>query len=197
MPLERSDGNVLGLWTMNSSEPVAYDGAAAEPLVIPLRAARRTRIFFAAASIAFTVGPAIWIVVSRSWSAIIYGGFAIVAFTWVWLSRLSARRARHGAPLAIVATSEGISSPLWSLDWSRVSRIWIGDTSGGLPALNIEPMRREDVELKTRSRALRLNARLGEAMNMPALQILQANVDRPLEELARDFERLARRALRS
>ena len=73
----------------------------------------------------------------------------------------------------------------------------MGDTSGGLPALNIEPMRREDVELKTRSSALRLNAGLGEAMNMPALQILQANVDRPLEELARDFERLARRALRS
>jgi hypothetical protein len=181
----------------SSQSAAAREGASAERLLIPLRVARRTQIFFAIASIVFTVGPAIWMMVSPSWSSIVYGGFSILAFALVWWTRVSARRARRGAPVAIIATSEGISSPLWSLDWSRISRIWIGTTrASGVPALNIEPMRQEDVKLKARSHALRLNARLGEAMNVPPLQIFQANVDRPLEELAGDFERLARRPLR-
>ena len=58
-------------------------------------------------------------------------------------------------------------------------------------------MRREDLKLKTGSRALRLNARIGDAMSVPPLQILQENVDSPLEELAGEFERLARRPLGS
>ena len=181
--------------TDSSQEATFATTFPGEQLVIPLSAARRTRLAFAGASVAVSLGSAIWIVVSPSWASIIYGGFTIAAFGWVWGTRLAARRARGNAPVQIVATSQGLSSPFWSLDWNRVNRIWISPTaSGKLQALNIEPIQPGDVTW-TRSKTLRFNARIGHAMNMPPLQIFQANVDRPLEELASDFQRLARRKL--
>ena len=166
-------------------------------VVIPLHAEARTRFLFVVVSIVFTVGSAIWIGLSPSWASIVYGGLLIVGFSWIWLTRMAASRARHGEPLQLVATSDGVSSFLWSLDWNRVAGIWIGPTAaGGLEALHIEPMRPEDVRWKAPSKILRVNARLGGAMNMAPLQIPQANVDRPLEDLASDLERLARRPLR-
>jgi hypothetical protein len=166
-------------------------------VAIPLHAAARTRALFVIFSIAFTVGSAIWIGLSPSWGSIVYGGLLIVVFSWLWLTRMAARRARRGEPLQLVATSDGVSSFLWSLDWNRVAGIWIGPTAaGGVEALHIEPIRTEDIRWKTPSKILRVNARLGGTMNMAPLQIPRANVDRPLEDIASDLERLARRPLR-
>jgi hypothetical protein len=152
-------------------------------------------MIFAASSVVFPLGAAIWIAVSPSWESAIYGGFTIAAFAWVWGTHFAARRARGNAPVQIVATKQGLSSPWWSLDWSRVHRIWIAPTAAGeLHALNIEPIQPADIT-RTPSKTLRFNARVSELMNMSTIQILQDNVDRPLEELAADFERMARRPL--
>jgi hypothetical protein len=73
--------------------------------------------------------------------------------------------------------------------------MWIGRSQARhLMALNIEPLRPDDVR-RPRSVTLQFDARLGGAMKMPAIQILQANVDRPLEELARLFKEKAGRPL--
>ena len=65
---------------------------------------------------------------------------------------------------------------------------------GSVRVLAIAAMRPEDVRRPT-SVALRLNALLSNARRMPDLQINQANVDTPLEEMAAEFERLAGRSL--
>lgn len=143
---------------------------------------------------------------SPSGQSIVIGGFAIVAFGWVWLSRLADRRARGGAALEIVATSQGLTSPLWSIDWDRVAGMWIGPSavgawSGGkaahkLQALHIEPMRPEDLHMVD-SKTLRLNARVGDAMRLSSTQILQVNVDRPLAELESQLRSISGRSLAS
>jgi hypothetical protein len=65
---------------------------------------------------------------------------------------------------------------------------------GSVRVLAIAALRPEDVR-RPKSVALRLNAFLSNARRMPDLQINQANVDIPLEELAGEFERLAGRSL--
>src|SRR5688572_29928780 len=177
-------------------EPSALTVTSAdEQIVIPLRATRRARFQFAALSVVLTVGSVTWIALSPSRATIIYGGFMIAALAWVWATRLAARRARGNAPLEIMATREGISSPLWSIAWNRVDRIWIGPTAWGrLQALHIEPMRPADVDW-SRSKAMRFNARVSDAMKMAPIQIPQENADRPLQELAVDLQRVARRPL--
>jgi hypothetical protein len=173
---------------------IAGAASADERLVIPLSVPRRVDAAFAGLSIVFVVGSAVWISVSPSWKSIVYGGGMIGAFAWVWATRLVVRRVGRTAPLQIVATSHGLSSPFWSIDWDRVARMWIGPTKAGrLMALNIEPMRAEDVNW-IQSKTLRLNARVGDAMNMPAIQILQINVDRPLDELDAQLRSIAGRS---
>jgi hypothetical protein len=173
---------------------VVGEASADERLVIPLSVPRRVDAAFAGVSIVFVVGSLTWISLSPSWPSIVYGGGMVGALAWVWATRLAVQRVSGAGPLQIVATSHGLSSPFWSIDWDRVARMWIGPTKAGrLMALNIEPMRANDVNW-IQSKTLRLNARVGDAMNMPAIQILQVNVDRPLAELESQLRLIAGRS---
>lgn len=166
-----------------------------DSLVVPLRAPRWAAWSFPVMSAVLAVGSIVWMVLAPSWEAFLYGTLMIGSLAWVWGTRLAARRTRGTASMQIVATKEGLRSPLWELDWGRVDRMWIGRTeSGRLKALNIEPLQPADIR-RPPSRALRLNAVAGSAMKIPAIQILQANVDLPLEELAARFEEKAGRPL--
>jgi hypothetical protein len=168
---------------------------ADEALVIPLHVPHRSQLTFAAISLAFVVGAIVWNVLATSVPSIVDGGGGVAIFAVIWWIRFAAHRARGNAPLQIVATREGLGSPIWKLGWDRINRIWIGPTaSGALQALHIEPVRPEDVQWP-RSRALRFNAWIGGAMHMSEIQILQISVDRPLEEIASDLARIAGRPL--
>jgi hypothetical protein len=171
--------------------------AVDEALVIPLHVPHRSQWTFAAISLAFVVGAVVWNGLAPSIPSVVDGGGGVAIFAVIWWIRLAAHRARGNAPLQIVATREGLASPIWRLPWNRISRIWIGPTtSGALQALHIEPISPEDVQWP-RSRALRFNAWIGGAMHMSEIQILEVSVDRPLEEIAADLARIAGRPLGS
>jgi len=134
------------------------------------------------------------ITLDRSWQGIFWGLLLLGSLVAIWITILAARRTRRGAPMEITATRDGLRSPLWALDWERVERMWIGDTQAGLRALSIEPLQEADIR-RSPSTALSLSAIAGNAMNIPAIQILEANVELPLEEIAARFEEKAGRQL--
>lgn len=174
---------------------MAAEASAEERLVIPLRSPPLMRLLFALLSFGSGVGLVVWIVRSHSGVSIVEGGLGIGILIWGWGTLLAARRARGGAPLQIVATREGISTPLWSINWDQVKRIWIGPMpSRLLRGLHIEPKRPTDIVWAS-ARVLKFNTRLGDAMKMAPIQIPQTGFDRPLEEILRDLEGIAGRPL--
>ena len=165
-------------------------------LVIPLHTRGLARAF-PAIVLASAVGVALWIALARSWNSYIYGGGWLVWCIWFAATLYAVRRARGADSLQIVATDKGVRGPAWAIDWDRVDRMTIGYMNvggGSVRVLAIAALRPEDVR-RPKSVALRLNAFLSNARRMPDLQINQANVDIPLEELAGEFERLAGRSL--
>ena len=155
------------------------------------------RLLFALLSVGAGIGLVVWIVRSHSMVSIVEGGLGLGILIWGWGTLVAARRARGGAPLQIVATREGISTPLWSITWDQVERIWIGPMplSRLLRGLHIKPKRPTDIVWAS-GRVLAFNTRLGDAMKMAPIQIPQTGFNRPLEEILRDLERIAGRPLR-
>ncbi len=147
--------------------------------------------------LASAVGVALWIALARSWNSYIFGGGWLVWCIWFGATLYALRRARGSDGLQIVATDKGLRGPTWEVDWDRVDRMKIGciNVAGGsVRVLAIAAMRPDDVR-RSKSGALRLNSLLSNASRMPDLQINQANVDRPLEDIAAEFEKLAGRSL--
>ncbi len=170
-------------------------GRPGEPLVVPLHKPRWAAWSFSAISVGVAGASICWMVLAPSLRSVFFGILGLGSFVGVWATVMAARRTRGAAPLEIVATSEGLRSPIWELDWDRVDRMWIGPSpSGRIRVLNIEPLQPGDIR-RPRSATLRFNALAANAMNMPAIQIPQANVDRPLEELANQLEEKAARPL--
>ena len=165
-----------------------------DDFVVPLRAPRWARWTFPAISAVLMVAAVALITLDRSWQGIFWGLLLLGSLVAIWITILAARRTRRGAPMEITATRDGLRSPLWALDWERVERMWIGDTQAGLRALSIEPLQEADIR-RSPSTALSLSAIAGNAMNIPAIQILEANVELPLEEIAARFEEKAGRQL--
>jgi hypothetical protein len=162
-------------------------------LIVPLRVPARGKIF-APLSVVLVVGFAAWIAATLSWQSIVFGGGGIVALVGVWGLMRDVRKARGGAPAQIVATEKGISSPMWSISWDRVARVWIGRSgqqTGNIRVLNIEPFDLSDIE-RPRSFFYSANLALGRLMGIPPIQIPQMNVDRPLETLLSQLEEKAR-----
>lgn len=136
-----------------------------------------------------------WIAVGPSLLSVAFGAVTIALLGWIWASALVARRVGGGDALQLVATREGISSPLWSLRWDRVQSISIGESpAGGRRALFIDPIQPADVQLPP-SRILRLNRLLSRWTEDGRITILEGNIDRPIEQLMLDLERQARREL--
>ena len=152
---------------------------------------------FPAAMLAAAVGVALWIALEPSWNSYIFGGVWLGVSIWFFATLYAIRRASRGKPMQIVATAQGLRSPVWELDWDRVDRIRIGYlTSGGgrVKALFIEPHRGEDVR-RPGSDGLWFNSLLSNPFGTHELRILEANVDMPLVVIAAEFERLAGRSL--
>lgn len=165
------------------------------PLVITLRTPRWAIWTFGPMSVLLAGGAIAWMALDPEWEAFVYGPLLLASLALVWTTVAVAQRVRGGAPLEIVATDDGLRSPLWELDWDGVERIWIGRIRLGSPrALNIVPRRPDDVRLPP-STVLRANFALSGAMRLPAIQILQVSVDVPLDELAVRFEEKAGRPL--
>jgi hypothetical protein len=160
-----------------------------EPLVIPLRTPRSALGVLVAAA----VGLVAWIVAAPGWESILIGGTGVVALAWSGVLVHVSRRLRGGGPRAIVATREGVSSPAWKITWDRVDRVVIRQSQAG-PALVIEPLRPDDVELSP-SRILGLNRRLNAATRSPQIMLPQRVLDRPLGDLVAQLEELAGRPL--
>jgi hypothetical protein len=136
----------------------------------------------------------VWIALAPSWQAFVYGGFLLVSLGAVWLNIWAARGIRRGAPTEIVATRIGLSSATWSLDWDRVSAMWIGSTPNGQRAILIEPYRPADIR-RPGSTTLAISATINRAFAAlltpkapETITLLQANVDRPLEQLLGELE---------
>jgi len=141
-------------------------------------------------SVALVLGAAAAMVFAPSFETITIGSFLIGSLGWVWSLILSTRRAARGASLDILATREGLSSSLWSLEWSRVDRIdQVTDPDGRLVELWIEPIRPDDVRWATR--VLHWNDRVNHRFGHPSIKIMQKLVDRPLPEILVDLQRLA------
>ncbi len=147
--------------------------------------------------LASAVGVVLWIALARSWNSYIYGGGWLAWCGWFAATLYAIRRASGRTPRQIVATDTGLRAPAWEIDWDRVDRMKIGYINvggGSVRVLAIASMRPEDVR-RPKSVALRLNSVLSNARRMPEIQINQANVDMPLEDIAAEFERLAGRPL--
>lgn len=161
-----------------------------------MRVKARDRYRWSAVSLVLLLGSIAWIAASPSWMSIVWGGVLIVLLAWIWATMLVAKRLGGGVPHQLVVTRQAISSPFWSLRWDRVRGVWIGHTpAGSLRALFIEPLQASDVELPS-SRLLRLNRMLSERGHSAALTILEANIDRSVEQLMLDLERQTKRELR-
>ena len=139
------------------------------------------------------IGAAVWVFADPS---ILSGGFALLTIAvvgWSWLLMFAVRRLAVKGRLRVVATREAVSSPLWTLRWDRVSAVSIGAV-GGNRALFIEPIRASDVQPGP-SRIIRLNRQMSQLFENGRITILEANIDRPVEQLALDLERQAGREL--
>jgi len=174
-----------------------------ESLIIPLHLSGLAR-FFPAIVVGLVVGGVALIAFGHSLTASIYGGLLIVIFGWMCVAILAARRRPLATRRAFVATADGLRSPWWEIGWDGVDRIWIGRWDGvgrtdriwigrsarsSPKALVIEMRRPEDIRSYSRNRAL------SRASKAPQIVIPQETVDRPIEELAVEFERLAGRTL--
>ncbi len=89
---------------------------------------------------------------------------------------------------------------MWSLDWDRVSAMWIGNTLSGQRAILIEPIRPSDIR-GPESKALAVSKTVSRAFSAlftpkapEQVMLLQANVDRPLEQLLSELEAKAGRS---
>jgi hypothetical protein len=137
------------------------------------------------------------VVTDSSWETRVPAAATIGLFAWIWATIVAARRARGSAVNAVVLTTEGISSPLFTLEWERVARAWIGSTSPetrGMRALFVEPVRPSDVRMAS-SGVLAANRWLEARTRRGRLQFLQSSVDLPLEELLDEMEQRAGRRL--
>ena len=165
-------------------------------VTIPLRKPPAAALCFGVISVVAVAGSVAAMVLIRSWQALTLGTLVIVAIVWVWGTVVAVRRARASTRAEIVVSSQGVQTHMWAIDWDRVRRMWIGRSSAGrLQALMIEPLEPSDV--KSSSRVLKFNFGAGRVMGAPPIQILQVNVDRPLEEIASLFEAKAGRPLLS
>jgi len=164
-------------------------------LAIPIRVRTRDRHLWTALSVGLLVGSAVWIALRPSWSSIIVGGGLIVLLVWQRVTMLGARRLTGNAPVQLVVTPELISGPpIWSLRWDRVRSITIGETpAGSLRALFIEAFEPSDIELAN-SRIFTLN-RAFSGRQGAVITILERTIDRPVEQLMIDLERISSREL--
>ena len=171
--------------------------SSAGDMVIQLRVQQRSRYLWSAITGAVVVGCVLTIIFDRSWGTAAFAAVLLGLFAWIWGTEFAARRARGDTVNQLVLTGDGIRSPLFSLDWGSVARVWIGATSaqtGSLRALFIEPLRASDVQW-ARSRTIGVSRWLTAKMGQPQLRVLQANVDLPLEQLLAEMERRAGRSL--
>jgi hypothetical protein len=176
---------------------------SSEMLVIPLHLHGLAR-FFPAIVVGLVVVGAALIAFGRSLDASVYGGLLIVTFGWMCAAMLVARRRPLATRRAFVATADGLRSPWWEVGWDGVDRIWIGRWEGidrtdriwvgrsarsSPKALVMETRAPEEVRSYSRNRAM------SRARKAPQIVVPQESVDRPLEEIAAAFERLAGRTL--
>jgi len=171
------------------------------PLVVKLRAPVWARLSFPIISVAGAVGCVVWIALVPGWRSIVNGGLLLVALFSVWSGILGARRVRRGRAREIRVTKTGLSSSTWNLDWNRVAAMWIGRTQVGSRAILIEPLQPGDVRWtasKTMSVGRLTGRALGAALPGSAtaspIALLEANVDRPLEQLLAELEAQAGRS---
>jgi hypothetical protein len=144
-----------------------------------------------------TAGSLAWIVVARTPESFVVGGLTITCVGWVAWVMLASRRIAGTATPAILATRTTISCPLWELAWDDVDQLAIGYVNGNrsLRALFIVPRSRTSVRRLGGARILKLDAWVADKTGYRSLRILQASVDRPLERIAADLERIAGRPL--
>jgi len=152
-------------------------------LVIPLRL-RGLAHFFPLFSAAMVVGGAALVALGHSWDASIYGGLLILSFGWICVRLVAARRFPLASPVPLLATADGLRSPWWEVDWDGVDRMSIGPWEGAGARV-----------WDGRSARSSPKALVIERREKSQIVIHQANVDRPLEDIAAEFESLAGRRL--
>src|SRR5207342_2232572 len=109
------------------------------------------------------------------------------SFGW---ERPGSRRVVGDSPPELTVTRERISGPGWSLRWDPVKCVYLGETpAGALRALFIEAFDPADIELSN-SRMFRLNRMLS-GPSKAVIAIVEKTVDRPVEQLMLDLERIA------
>jgi hypothetical protein len=166
-----------------------------DDLVIPVRVPREYRWLWPIVSVAVVVGAAVLLAFDRSVAAIVAAVLLIGSIAWIWATNLDGRRARGNAPNQLVLSADGIRSPVFSLPWEGINRVWIGTTSaGGLRALFIAPVRSSDVRWSS-SKMIRANRWLTERLDQTPIQLLQVHMDIPLERLVAEMEKRAGRKL--
>jgi hypothetical protein len=160
-----------------------------EPLVIRLRPAKR---WHWAVIACFPIGGIALVVLGRdSWTSVLIGAAVTALGLWIWLTVLSTHNV--GRSVEIVATDQGISSPLWSISWDAVARVYVRHTRYG-PLLSIETRRPQDLRLKG-NRVLEFNAFLSRLIRSPAISLPLQSLDRPVDELLGELELRAGRPL--
>ena len=157
------------------------DDSRAE-LVIPLRL-RGLVHFFPVFSAAMVAGGAALVALGH-WDAAVFGGFLILIFGWICVRLVAARRFPFASPVALVATADGLRSPWWEIAWGSVIRMSIGPWEGARARVW------DGRWARSSSKALVIETR-----EAPQVVIHQSNVDRPLEDVAAEFEKLAGRRL--
>jgi hypothetical protein len=152
-------------------------------VVVPLRLRGLAHVF-PLFSVAMVVCGAALVALLHSWDAYIYGGLLILSFGWICVRSIAARRFPFASPVPLVATAGGLRSLWWEVGWESVERMSIGRWEGaGARVWDGRSARRSP-------KALVIERRDG-----PEVVIHQTNVDRPLEHIAAEFERLAGRPL--
>jgi hypothetical protein len=163
-----------------------------EELTIPLQVKTGHRYAWMGITAVWLAGALAWTVVRPSVASVAFGIVTIGLLAWIWAFVFAMRRCV--AP-RLVVTREAISSPQGTLRWDRVQSLSIGTTpAGSLRALFIEPIQPSDVQLPP-SRILRLNRLFSEWAEGGRLTVLEANLDRPVEQLMLDLEPQAGREL--
>src|SRR3954453_14330842 len=139
-----------------------------DPLVVQLHIPLAGKLFLFVLPV-LPVAFGLWIALSPSWRSAIYGGLGIIGSVCTAGTVLANRRAVGRGPRQIVATSECISSPMWSIPWGRVARMWIGRSgAGNVRVFNIEPYDIDDIE-RPQSAFYAINLKLGQQMRIPAI----------------------------
>jgi hypothetical protein len=159
-----------------------------EPLVVPMHIPRIGRLFIPI-SITSAAGFLAWMALDWSLMSAALGIGGLLSFGLIWGLGATNRRVLGGRPMEIVADADGIRTPMWSVRWDRIDRMWIG-TTATMRTLNIDVADRTSV---TRPRSLfySLAAFIDRLFRLPAIRIPEMNIDRPLDDLLVQLERKA------